>query len=118
MNGKRYCEEEIEFLKKLYNEGYTARQISNAINQKFHNGKPIRSLQSVKQKAHRVGGVKSRYYEKTKNGLYYCSHCRKYKDANEFRINRSTKYGIHNICSFCESQYRIYGVPKHKTEFL
>lgn len=118
MSGKRYTDEEIEYLNDLYQNGYTARQIANAINIKFHNGKEIRSIQSVKMKASRTNGISSVYCKKEVNGLYYCSHCRKYKESHEFRINRSTKYKIHWICSDCEAKYRIYGMPKHRTEYL
>ena len=56
-----YSAEEIEYMKQLYKEGFTARQIANAINEKFHNGATVRSPQSVKQKASRLGGISSVY---------------------------------------------------------
>ena len=113
-----YSAEEIEYMKQLYKEGFTARQIANAINEKFHNGATVRSPQSVKQKASRLGGISSVYSNKKVDGKYYCSHCRKYKLPHEFRSNKTGRDGLHGVCRWCEMQYRIYGLPKHKTQYL
>lgn len=115
--GKRtWSAEEENELRILYNEGYLSREIAEILNNKFHNGENRRNKVQVRQKASRLGGLVSKFYSKEVNGLYYCSHCKSYKEKHYFRSNRTSKNGIGNLCRPCESTYRRKLRFKNKLE--
>ena len=105
MNRTWSAEEENE-LRILYDNGYLASHIAIILNLKYHNAINKRNKMQVRQKACRMGGIKSKFCQKEIDGLYYCSHCKSYKNKNEFRSNKSNKNEIGNLCKPCESVYK------------
>ena len=101
-----WSEEEVEDLKRYYEEGYKSPEIVEMINEKHHQGRMVRSQQTVKIKASRLN-IRSKFYRKEVNGLFYCGRCKEYKEKISFRKNKSTAHGIASICKICETKERI-----------
>lgn len=98
--------EEENDLRVLYNDGYRTSEIAKILNEKYHCFDNItRNPKSIRAKAFRMG-IKSKFYRKEVNGLYYCSHCKTYKEKCDFRSNKSNKNKIGNLCKKCEAVYR------------
>lgn len=52
----RWTEEELEEADRLYDQEYELSFIAESLNEEFHDGKPVRTVNSVSKKL-------SRYYE-------------------------------------------------------
>lgn len=106
--------EEENKLRVLYDDGYLAKDIAEILNKEFHNGIEKRNKNNVRQKACRLG-IKSKFYRKEVNGLFYCSHCKTYKEKSEFRSNAyNKKHGIGNLCFICDRVYQFNNKIKKK----
>ena len=103
---KTWKTEEENDLKTLYDEGYKAQEVADILNSKYHDNNEMRNKLSVRNKAHTMG-IKSKFYRKEVNGLFYCGHCKEYKTKDKFRNNKSNvKHGIASTCKACESEYK------------
>lgn len=101
-----WSDDEVEDLKTLYDEGYKSQEVADILNSKYHDNNEIRSKLSVRRKARKIG-IRSKYYRKEVNGLFYCGHCNEYKTKDSFRSNKSNlKHGITSLCKSCEREYK------------
>lgn len=96
----RYLTEEIELVKNMYVNNYSIRNIPTALNEKFHNGEPVRTYCGVKDLIKRYGF--SAFRPSRKSGeMYFCKACGKYKYKVDFGTREDCVDGVSSICKRC-----------------
>lgn len=102
-SGKKFTEEEIEFIKEAYESGDSIKDISIAMERSKHSIEHIIRNNKFKRRE-----------EEIPEGYKRCSRCREIKPIDNFYKKKSSKDGLHCYCKECDCVKRKKNEEKRK----
>lgn len=101
----KYSDEELDLIRIMYTSGYKITTIPQILNERFHDGKEVRTYCGIKDCIRR-NKISAKKPPRKSGELYYCKTCKDYKDKFEFVLRSDYAEGVSTVCKKCMNDYQ------------